>query len=829
MHWTPAFRHILLATAAITALLPGSAWAQVSPAPEQPAANAKQPAMAGTDSSGGVLAPGDIIVTARRRNETSIAIPVAVTAVAGVELQRRGINNVDALARTVPTLITSEATSSPQGGIVAIRGLSGVDANPLGDQAVSFNIDGVQVARSSVRRLSQMDVAQIEVLKGPQALFFGKNSPGGIISIRSADPGNEFRAQFSSGYEFKADETRNEGFISTPVTDTLGIRIAGYYDYMKGYVRNIAPSTGVGVFAPFDRRVPNGTEYAARGTLKWEPSDSFNARLKLSYSNIKSAGSTDNLQHLACPLGVPQASSFPEDCVADGKTTSTDNIGPNFEVHNPNFRQETYLFSRQFLGGLELNYKVGDDLTITSTTGLYRGSNGYLGNFEANFAETGTLPKGLLVARSGVRIRELTEELRLTSSFDGPVNFMFGGLYQDSKANSTGNTLRNAFVPVTQSYNNYLQNGIAYSVFGQMQVKLVPTLELSVGGRYSYEDKKLGRFRVAIPTAPLLLVDVDAPNRATFNNLSPEITLSYRPTNRLTVYGAYKEGFLSGGFNGTQAAIVTAGGVPVRSPTTGNYIAAADARYGQQTIQGFEGGVKTALLDNNLRLNLNLYNYETKGLQVAVLVGLTQILSNAGAVRTKGVEFDFSYRTPVEGLSLNGAVSYEHGRYTDYQAVCYRGLPAPQCRNQVNRFTNAVGLLNDLSGTQLVRAPTWSGNVGFDYVSRPIGGFKFGINGNASHSDSFFTDVVSAPGGRQKAYQLYDAGLRVMDAEEERWELALIGRNLGNTYYFTRSADNPSTGSAPGGPAATAFRGDTVGVPSRGREIMVKATIRFGG
>ena len=219
MHWTPAFRCILLATAAITALLPGSAWAQVSPAPEQPAANAEQPAMAGTESSGGVLAPGDIIVTARRRNETSIAIPVAVTAVAGVELQRRGINNVDALARTVPTLITSEATSSPQGGIVAIRGLSGVDANPLGDQAVSFNIDGVQVARSSVRRLSQMDVAQIEVLKGPQALFFGKNSPGGIISIRSADPGNEFRAQFSSGYEFKADETRNEGFISTPVTD----------------------------------------------------------------------------------------------------------------------------------------------------------------------------------------------------------------------------------------------------------------------------------------------------------------------------------------------------------------------------------------------------------------------------------------------------------------------------------------------------------------------------------------------------------------------------------------------------------------------------------
>ena len=810
-------RSVLLATAAVAVASPELALAQTA----ETAAPASESAAADNPS-------GDIIVSARRRDETSIAVPVAVSAIGGPELQRRGISNIDALARTIPTLITSEATSSPQGGIVAIRGLSGVDANPLGDQAVSFNIDGVQVARSSVRRLSQMDVAQVEVLKGPQALFFGKNSPAGIISIRSNDPSREFRAQFSSGYEFRADETRNEGYVSFPISDTLGFRVAGYYDHMEGYVTNIAPATGAGVFAPFDRRVPNGSEYAVRATVKWEPSDSFTARFKFSYGDIDVSGSTDNLQHVACPLGTPQSSSAPENCIADGFTTVTDNIGTAFQVHNPAFRQETFLISKQVLSGLELNYKLNDHFTLSSITGFYYGRNEYIGNFEANFAETTVSPKTLLVANSEVRIRELTEELRLTSNFDGPVNFMVAGLYQDTEAKSRGNTLRNAITPVTQSFNQYQQDGVAYSVFGQVQVKFLPTLELSAGARYSYEDKKLVLFRVATPSAPLVLVNVDSPNRATFNNLSPEVTLSYRPTNRLTVYAAYKEGFLSGGFNGTQAAVVSVGGVPVRAPITGNFTAVTDPRYDQQLIRGFEGGVKAALFDNTLRVNLNAYSYETTGLQVAVLVGTTQVLANAGAVRTKGVEFDFAYRTPFEGLTLNGAVAYADGRYTDYQAVCYRGLPGPQCRNQVNRFTGQVGLLNDLSGTELVRSPTWSGNIGFDYVSSPIGSLKFGLSGNASHSDSFFTDVVSAPGSRQKAYQLYDAGVRVMDADD-RWELALIGRNLGDTYYFTRSADNPSTGSAPGGAAATAFRGDTVAVPSRGREIMLKATIRFGG
>ena len=600
--------------------------------------------------------------------------------------------------------------------------------------------------------------------------------------------------------------------------------MAGYYDQIEGYFRNVAPREGTGVLPAFDRRAPNGDEFALRGTLRWIPTDQFDARLKLSYNETDGSGSTDILQFVNCPLGRPQGTPVAvaaiEPCRADGQVTSSDNIGTNFSRADPRLVQETYLRSDQVLGGLELNYRLTDNLTLSSITGLYDANNAYVGSFTANFIENGAPPLTFLPAFASLSIREITEELRLTSSFDGPFNFLIGGLYQDSHAENEGSVRFNGNNPTFSSNYRYEQEGVAYSLFGQATLEVVPTFELSAGVRYSYERKRLSVFRTAIGASPLNLVDVDAPRRVTFDNLSPEVTASYRPTDRLNVYVSYKEGFLSGGFNATQPNVI---------PTlnaNGRFTSRVDPRYDQQKISGVEGGIKAALLDGDLRTNIAAYSYETTGLQVAVLVGLVQELRNAGEVKTEGVEFDFNYRTPfLEGLSLFGALAYEDGRYTDYQATCYRGLPAPACRVQVNRFTGQPGLLQDLSGTELVRAPDWSGNLGVDYLSPEFSGLKLGLSGNFSFSDSFFTDVVSAPGGRQDAYQLLDAGIRLVDAAD-RFEIALIGRNLTNEYYFTRSADNPFSGSAPGGTGT--LLGDTVAVPSRGRELWVRATYRFG-
>jgi iron complex outermembrane receptor protein len=781
----------------------------------------------------------DIIVTARKRSETSIAVPVAISAVGGAELSRRAVSSIDALARIVPSLTVGNGGGAAQGGIVSIRGLAGADGNPLGDQAVSFNLDGVQVASANVRRMGQMDLEQVEVLKGPQALFFGKNSPAGVISIRTGNPTPNFTARLSSGYEFHSDETRTEGFISGPVTDTLGVRLAGYFSRIRGDIRNVTPKSGLGIFGPAHDRAPYAREYAVRGTVRWEPTDRFSALIKTTYNRLRGDSPLANVQIVACPLGLPQGSGPLEDCKANG-TVAIGDLGPNFGLLDPRFGDgSSFLNQDQLLIGADLKYDLTDTLSLKSVTGFYDVDTNTVFNATANYLETGVPPKTLIAATFRLKQRQFSQEVRLETDFRGPANFLLGGLYSDSRGSYAAVGFRNAFAPGTKSASGGFVNltsntfseqiGSTYSIFGQAKVNVIPTLELSVGARHSNETKSLPVYRSGGPggtaTQPFILVEVDGfPRSVRFNNLSPEATISYRPTSRLTIYASYKEGFLSGGFNGVVPQVTT----PSPLASTGRYVTSLDPRYNPQNTRGFEGGVKALLFSGSLRVNLNVYDYKTTGLQVAVNTQPgQQELRNAASVRTRGFELDGSF-SPVAGLNITGALNYNDGKYGDYQASCYRGQPSTTCFLQFNRVTGLTSLLQDLSGTRLVRAPLWAGNVGFNYEASLGGDLRFGLSGNVSHSGKFLTSTTSAPGSLQKAYNIYDAGLRVFP-DDSRWEAALIGRNLTNTRYFVRTLDNPFSGSAAGGPAATSVLADTAGPVSRGREIMIRFTYSFGG
>ena len=773
----------------------------------------------------------DIVVTARKRDETSIAVPVALSAVGGAELERRAINSMDGLGRIVPALTIGD-NASITGGIVAIRGLAGADTNGFGDQAVSFNIDGAGIGRATVRRMAEMDVQQIEVLKGPQALFFGKNSPAGIISIRTADPTDKYEAKVSTGYEVYADETRTEGYLSGPITKTLGIRIAGYFSHMDGWGKSVVPADAL--FQPASRRFPKQTDVAGRLTLKWEPTDRFTARFKLSYGNTKNDGPTSLYQLVDCPLGRPQGITRNQNCVLDN-TSTTASLGPVFGTLYSAFfgNGRTYFDQSQLLSSLELNYDLTDKLKLTSMTSLYQQKNQMLGNFTLGFEDTPTLPVQLLPSWQALELKEITQEVRVTSNFDGRFNFMAGGLYQDTTSQAHLVAARNSFAPTFVNDFDYLQKAHAYSFFGQGMIDILQTLEFSFGARYSHENKELDHALSAVPNDPLCpginktacssrLFDVTGPNfphQRSFNNLSPEATLSWRPNQDLTVYGSYKQGFLSGGFS-------AANPVGFVSPT---FTTSSFSSYNQQTTKGFEVGVKSLLLNGTLRANLALYTYKTEGLQVTVTTAGTQVeLRNAGAVRTKGAEFDLTYKTPITGLNVTSGVAYNKGTYLDYQASCYRGESSALCFPQPNRSNNGVvATLQDLSGTPLVRAPEWTGNAGFNF-ERPItSGLKIGLSANMSFSTGFFTQVTSSPGSWQKSYQLYDATLRFGDVND-RWEFAVIGRNLSNEYYFVRSSDSPFTGTTPGA-APVGILGDTGAIPSRGREVMLRASMKFGG
>jgi len=763
-------------------LLASASASAVAQTSEQPSA-----AEANTDNS------GDIIVTARKRDETSLAVPVVLTAVSADQLDKRGINTIDSLTKLVPTLVSGEGGGAQQ-GIVAIRGVSGSESNPTADQAVSFNIDGVQVARASVRRMAMMDLAQIEVLKGPQALFFGKNSPAGVISIKSADPTQSFEGKFSLAYGVVGREVTGEGFVSGPLTPTLGARVAFYGSNLHGFGENlISPSN---IYAPSNRNSGASEEYAVRGTLKFDPTDRLSATLRANYSSLSTNGPFDNSQLLDCPLGTPQFGD-PIACEADDETYIGAS-GPVAGTINPRIGDgDPFLKQRQGLYSLNLDYDLTDTLHLASITGVYDLKTRIVDNTVPTANPTFIRPAAI-----ELNFNEFSQELRLQSSFDGVLNFLTGAHYSTSDIYSYTQTFSNAAVPVVGSSWDIIQKGEAYSVFGQLIVQPVEIVEISAGGRYSHETKRLTRAK----SGPQLLDRTLVASDMTWTNFSPEATVAIRPNSKTTIFGSYKEGFLSGGFN---------------APSVAN---GADVRYDQQTIAGFEGGLKALLLDNKLRLDLTAYSYKLKGLQVSTSVNGVLTTANAGKVSLKGVELSLHYTTPIEGLSLNAAGAYTKGVFDEYTVACYRGQTVAMGCDFGTR--NAAGLftLQDRSGQRMIRSPKWTLNGGISYATEFESGARLNLSTDVAYNSSIDTDATGNPGGLQKGYALLDATAMIASSSGT-WEFAVIGKNLTNQYYVTRTTVVTGSGSNPGGTVGTLA--DTQGYVSRGREVVLRVTRRF--
>jgi outer membrane receptor protein involved in Fe transport len=264
-------------------------------------------------SEGGL---SEIIVTARKRNESAQNIPVAVIAMSTEELANRNINNIEQLSLSVPQFVVARG-STGSGANLSLRGI-GSNFTSIGiEQSVSVNVDGVYYGQGRVLNEAVFDMQQAEILKGPQALFFGKNSTAGALSFQTANPGNELEVMGRAGYEFRTQDKYFEGVISSPLTDTLGARLAvRVTDMDKGYVEN--QSTG-GIFRVTDTAtggtvtdydVPASTRWGpmeqnfnARGTLQWEPDNQFSVTLKGTVADRQSTTPGFLNELFLCPVG----------------------------------------------------------------------------------------------------------------------------------------------------------------------------------------------------------------------------------------------------------------------------------------------------------------------------------------------------------------------------------------------------------------------------------------------------------------------------------------------------------------------------------------------
>ncbi|MBY0301192.1 MULTISPECIES: TonB-dependent receptor [Sphingomonas] len=841
-------RMIALTAAAASALAAASVSAQTAPTGPAPAT---PPAQTDRDEPDATTTQ-DIIVTARLRNEGLLDVPVAVSVLSADAINKYNAADLTKIGELTPTVIVSNYRTIG-GGSIAIRGISSPPTQVGYEQPVSVAIDGIQSSSGRVATLGFFDIQQVEVLKGPQALFFGKNSPAGVISVTTAGPTDRFEVGGRVGYEFVADEVSGEGHISGPISDTLGARVAIKYRDAKGWLYNNAQPT-TNPFFPATLPASTGTlpgapgrrvgddELLGRVTFEYKPTSQFTATAKLFGLIAHDQGGGSFSQNIGpCSDGKPRSFGVVDpfgDCRPDNQT-SFSNIVPAIANRIPalNGDNRSRGVNKANTASLTMKYDT-DAFNLSSLTG-------YIYNRYRSVSGLTHTVDNALTTYENTGYKSFSQEFRLLTKLDGPLNFLVGAYYgntTDDLYNDTNFRADISYNPANNRIETYEKvawlKGRTWSVFGQATWLITPQLELAAGARYTSEKKRtrnqnlygvnsaLGRFDTSTTVFPGSTDRTPGILAGTFkdDNISPEATLSYHPVANSTIYIAYKTGFKSGGFGITS---------PIQTVTT-----LSDIDFNSETARGVEVGAKGQLFDRKLQLTASAFAYDFRNLQVTTYDASTirfQI-SNAGAVRQKGVELEAGYDAS-RALRLHAAIAYVHNRFRDYTGQCYGyTIPAasaltaaapPGCSFVTTatgaRQLTAAGtpvLQQVLDGRAPARSPDFSGNAGFD-LKVPVGStLEAGLTGDTFYSSSYFASDSFAPASRQNDFWRFNASARIGDPDG-RWSLSLVGRNLTNKYYLLFAGDRT------GGTSVPLTQGEQRGVVARGREVLLQASFRY--
>lgn len=838
------FKQGLLAGVAICIAMPGVALAQNAAAADEDA--------------------NTIIVVARKQAESLQEVPVTVTAIGTGTLETYQVKKIEDVVTRVPTL-NVQGGGSGSGGSISLRGVGSSAISAAFDSAVALDFDGIQLSSMRLVQSGFFDVQQIEVLKGPQSLYFGKSASGGVFSIRSADPTKTWQIGGKASYEFEEQGYVVGGYISGPITDTLGVRVAAQYNDINKYTQ-IQP----GIPALIRNR--GLRDFVGRVTLQWNPSDRFSANLKLNYVTNRNDGAighqdidcgangrADEVVLLSGALAVPSgANCNTRDkffAISDPSATQAGNYPTGSAAGDGKYPGHPFGRTNVFLGRLRWDLDLTDTLKLTSVSGIF-----HLNSIDSDtYSSVGVgpvfNPNGVPVAAIAPRLaavnlpgsaqgfgssdpqnttEQYTQELRIASDFKGKFNFLLGAFWEDRNINfNTSQQAVNisiiALDPITGSafdwYKKHRTKASTVSIFGSGRFDITDQLELSGGVRWTKENKvntiTVPYVHAFLSAGPAFIKSgfFSGPIRFSDSNVSPEVSLRYKVNRDVNVYAAYKTGFKSGGID--NSALPSSNLLGFGSPDPAVRAAVAQGLiYKSETGKGGEVGIKSQFANRSVTLNASAFYYVYKNLQLQVFNAKTIqfVTFNASELTTKGFDLDFGWR-PIHGLNLSGALAYTDAYFS---------------KDLISGITG-----ENLKGRAVGRAPKWAGNVGFDW-SVPVGdSLAFGLNGNAQFSSSYFTTNTSnsangptAPQGdlKQKSFATIDGGVSVGDPTG-KWKLSLVGINITNKIYALTSGGRPFLAGAPLGVPGTATFvpvGDDLNVNyNRGRQVFVEASFKF--
>jgi iron complex outermembrane receptor protein len=680
----------------------------------------------------------EIVVTARRREESLQAVPGSVSALDHRRIEELQADDLSELQYSVPNLYFERGDGA--NAVVFIRGIGQNDSLAFADPGVGVYVDDVFVARSQAAFLDLFDVERVEVLRGPQGTLYGRNTIGGAIKFVSRPPPDEFDLYTEVG-SGNFDFATLKGRIGGPLAGrALTGKIAVAAANRDGYATNLVTGADDG----------DQSSLAWRAALAYTPGDRFELLFSVDGKRARPDSSRSPVREtsvagFADPVGAPTTMTV--------FAPSNDPYGVGVNANG---------WSDLTSDGLTL--KAGwtwpSGWSLESITG-YRQMG-----FDLILDTDGTpLPVLDILVRQDQE--QLSQELR--ASYESSRLNVVGGVYYFHDDDLTFSGVDNAAVSVfgfpvtafglaTSSLADTQQKTESIAVFADLTYALTERLDLSLGVRYTAEDKEATRrfenffdpaLSVVHDTPPFLtgagVAGTPVTGKQDFDALTPKLIVSYQPREQLLLYASAARGFKSGGFDG-------------RGTTDFQF-----QPFEPETVWGYEAGLKSTLADGRLVANAALFRNDYEDMQVTsfgadpVSGTFQSLFTNAAKARIQGVELDLIAR-PLANLDVYATLGYLDARYEEFEIL-------------------VGGVVTDVSDRELVNAPEWSASLGTTYEHSLTASLIGSAHVDAAYRGKTYNEITASELLAADSYGLVNAWLGLR-GDDDRWELRAGVQNL---------------------------------------------------
>jgi iron complex outermembrane receptor protein len=742
-----------------------------------------------------------IVVTARRRAESLQDTPVAVTALSAAALERQQVVSTTDLDKVAPNIqfhSYGTLTGNNSAAQVFIRGIGQSDATPAVDPGVGVYIDDVYMGRAVGAAMEFRDIANVQILRGPQGTLFGRNTIGGAVLLTTNEPGTDAGNSVRVGL---GENNLKEAFgaFDLPLGGDWSARLALGMRQRDGYVTRVSDGKDLG-----DEDMRTG-----QLALRYKPSESFSLTLRGDYTEEDENGSPFVFRAMNEGATFVGAASIAAGCpnILDPFPPPL-LVGPLADPRCGNDAQAlgefrnggTYPASSTLEnrgGSLVANWKVNDLLSLKSITADRRLE--WTGTRDAD-----NTPLLILHTNYTSESKQFSQELQAVVEADR-IDGVIGLYYFDE------DSFDRLLVPLGNPGTSYDTQRVAMdtqakAAFTEWTFKFTDAFSATAGIRYTQEDKGLQAtmFNVAPatraePAAPTALCPFAGPpptqtnclflttNRFArdFSATTKSASVQYRFNERIMTYLSWSEGFKSGGFNQRYNA-APPGNAPIS--------------FGAETAESFEIGLKMDPLDS-LRINLAAFSTDYDDIQMTYRLGVVPLLFNAGVASIDGGELELEF-APTEDFRLDATIGYLDAKFDSITAPPPFGPVSP---------TATASLASRLPFT-----PEWQGHLGLSYTFHPGSNWKLTPRVDVSHTaEQFFDAGNSAEIAQDDAITLVGASL-TLASDDDKWRFVLGGSNLTDELYPVAGTSSLTTAS-----------GYSEIIYSRPRSVTLSATRNF--